>query len=197
MIIINSLNKRYRYSHDKNNEFLNIIFKEYEKLKDEQIQRIGFRDNIIYVTLLTIGGVISFAMSQTNNLISLLLVPWICLLLGWTYLNNDEKISAIGRYIRIKMEERIRKQTSISEREIFGWEIEHRSDVRRLQRKIFQFIIDEITFCFSGLWAIGTYLILDKTIEPLSVVISIIEAIFLIVLGFQFAFYADFKRSRS
>jgi hypothetical protein len=29
---------------------LNLYLQEYGKLKDEQIQRIGFRDNLLYVT---------------------------------------------------------------------------------------------------------------------------------------------------
>ena len=72
-----------------------IWLAEYDKLKTEQTQRIGFRDNLPYVTLCLFGGTIAIT---TTNYYALLVVPWICLILGWTYLVNDEKISAIGRY---------------------------------------------------------------------------------------------------
>lgn len=32
-------------------QILEIFFKEYDNLKSEQAQRIGFRDNLLYVTL--------------------------------------------------------------------------------------------------------------------------------------------------
>ncbi len=35
---------------------LSIYLEEYSKLKDEQISRIGFRDNLIYVNLTAVGG---------------------------------------------------------------------------------------------------------------------------------------------
>ena len=46
---------------------LSVWLAEYDKLKTEQIQRIGFRDNLLYVTLGVFGAVISFAVSNTAN----------------------------------------------------------------------------------------------------------------------------------
>ena len=75
---------------------LKVWLMEYDKLKVEQIQRIGFRDNLLYTTLGIFGAVVSFAMSNPANTYALLVVPWVCLVLGWTYVVNDEKISAIA-----------------------------------------------------------------------------------------------------
>ncbi len=43
---------------------VDIYLREYEKLKDEQIAQIGFRDNLIYATLVAIGGLLSFALAS-------------------------------------------------------------------------------------------------------------------------------------
>jgi len=79
----------------------------------------------------------------------------VCLVLGWTYLVNDEKISAIGKYIRLTLAEKIKEHTGHTDVEsIFGWETVHRSDSRRQRRKIEQLIVDQITFVISGIVAL-------------------------------------------
>ncbi|NEO10247.1 MAG: hypothetical protein F6K51_33740, partial [Moorea sp. SIO3I8] len=112
-------------------QILQVFMLEYEKLKEEQAQRIGFRDQMIYITLGIFGGILSFALSNKTNSYALLVIPWVCLILGWTYLVNDEKISAIGKYLRLTLTEKIKAQTGHTDLEsIFGWEIAHRSDRR-------------------------------------------------------------------
>jgi hypothetical protein len=39
-------------------QILEMFFKEYDKLKSEQTQRIGFRDNLLYVTLVLFGTIV-------------------------------------------------------------------------------------------------------------------------------------------
>jgi hypothetical protein len=179
------------------NELLIIFLKEYEKLKDEQTQRIGFRDNMIYVTLVAVGGVISFAMGSPDKHIALLLVPWICLILGWTYLVNDEKISSVGKYIRTKLDERIRQQMNLSERVLLGWEVEHRSDKRRIERKLLQCFVDEMAFCLSGIGSVFVYLYVSQPLQSIALIICSFEIIFLVGLGIEFITYADLKQGRS
>jgi hypothetical protein len=86
---------------------LKVWLIEYDKLKVEQVQRIGFRDNLLYTTLGEFGAIVSFAVSNPANSYALLVIPWVCLVLGWTYVINDEKISAIGRYIRLTLVEKV------------------------------------------------------------------------------------------
>ncbi len=120
---------------------------EYTKLKDEQIKRIGFRDNLLYVNLLLASGIFSFVFSDFQyapwKFNGLLLAGWVVLILGWTYVVNDEKISAIGRYIRGKLLTILGEEIPEG---VLGWEIEHRSDKRRKRRKIEQLVIDEFSF---------------------------------------------------
>ena len=63
---------------------------EYEKLKEEQLKRIEFRDQMIYITLGIFGSILSFALSNKTNLYPLLVIPWVCLILGWTYVVNGK-----------------------------------------------------------------------------------------------------------
>lgn len=81
---------------DYKSQLLDIHLREFDKLKSEQIARIGFRDNLIYVTIVAVGGILSFALTSLANYNALLLVPWATLILGWTYLVNDEKIPPSG-----------------------------------------------------------------------------------------------------
>lgn len=174
-----------------------VYLKEYEKLKDEQIQRIGFRDNLIYVTLGVFGGVLSFTLSNQANYYGLLILPWVCLILGWTYLINDEKISALGRYIRLNLVETIREQTGNTDVEsLFGWEIAHRSDQRRRRRKIEQLIVDEITFVCSGLVGLLAFWFLVPH-PPWGIqILYWVELVLLIILGVEIIIYADLAKGR-
>lgn len=168
-----------------------VYLHEYNKLKDEQSKRISFRDNILYVTLGVFGGIISLALSS-QNYYALLIIPWICLILGWTYLVNDEKISAIGKYIRYTLVSKISQLTGNTDIDnIFGWEIVHRTDKHRKRRKIEQLIIDQIAFVVSGILALIAFWFLVSQ-PPLAVnILSAVELIFLIILAVEIFIYAD------
>jgi hypothetical protein len=182
---------------DKQQQILEIYFKEYDKLKSEQAQRIGFRDNLLYVTLGLFGIILPFAVSNAANYYALLVIPWVCLILGWTYLVNDEKITAIGRYIRYTLTEKVKEQTGHTDIEsIFGWETAHRSDNRRKRRKIEQLIIDEITFVLSGMVALISFWLLISN-APLAVnILGVIEILLLLILGVEIFIYADLAKGR-
>ena len=147
---------------------LNVWLAEYDKLKDEQIQRIGFRDNLLYVTLGVFGAIISFAVSSSANYYAFLVLPWACLILGWTYLINDEKISAHWSLYSAHAgrEGKAEKWPMRTWEALFGWEIAHRSDRRRSRRKIEQLIIDEITFVLSGIVALIAFWVLVPNSGP-------------------------------
>src|SRR6266567_2022291 len=72
---------------------------EYQQIKSEQVARIGFRDNLMYVTLVAIAATLTITHSAHSRGY-LLLVPAVAFVLGWTYLANDHMITAIGRYVR-------------------------------------------------------------------------------------------------
>jgi len=175
---------------------IDLYLLEYDKLKAEQIQRIGFRDNMIYVTLVAAGSVGAFALNDSKHLYALLIIPWICLVLGWMYQVNDEKISAIGKYIRITLDKHIREQIDIQDLCAFGWEVEHRDDDKRKQRKVMQFAVDQITFIGPGISSIAVYWlrVAPKSLTTASV--CIIELLFLFILAWQIYSYADLQKGR-
>jgi hypothetical protein len=176
---------------------LEIFLKEYDKLKSEQAQRIGFRDNLLYVTLGLFGTVVSFAISDPTHHYALLVVPWVCLILGWTYVVNDEKISAIGRYIRYTLVEKLKEHTGYTDIDtLFGWEIAHRDDKHRRRRKIEQLIMDEITFVFLGMIALIAFWFLVPAPGSAILLMSLIEMLLLIVLGVETFIYADLGKGR-
>jgi hypothetical protein len=121
----------------------------------------------------------------------------VCLILGWTYVVNDEKISAIGKYIRYKLVDKVKEHTGYEDLEtLFGWEIAHRDDKHRKRRKIQQLIIDEITFVLSGTIALVAFWCLIPK-PPLGVaILSWVELLLLIVLGIETFIYADLAKGR-
>ncbi|MES9524576.1 hypothetical protein [Streptomyces capoamus] len=123
-----------------------LLLSEYQTLKDEQKTRIGFRDNLLYVTLTVVAAVIAAA-AQARQPAMLLALPPVCVVLGWTYLVNDQKISAIGAYVRAELAPRLAVLARAEGGEVFRWEAAHRGDARRLSRKIVQCVVDLLAFC--------------------------------------------------
>jgi hypothetical protein len=178
---------------------LGVYLQEYDKLKAEQTQRIGFRDNLLYVTLGVFGAVLSFALDKPDRAHVLLVLPWTCLVLGWTYLVNDEQISALGRYIRLELVPRVGQELQVSDTEtlsILGWEIAHRSDTRRKRRKIEQLIIDEITFVFSGIAGLIAFWVLAPPSSLMIQILYFTELALLLVLAAEILIYADLAKGK-
>lgn len=138
---------------------ITILLTEYQKLKDEQIARIGFRDNLIYATLVAIGGVLSYALSSQANYPALLVLPLATIVLGWVYLNNDRKISLIGQYIRAALAPRLREAAGGAAGRALQWEHVHRVEASRLRRKVLQMIVTQMLFVGAGLAAALTFII--------------------------------------
>jgi hypothetical protein len=170
-----------------------LLALEYERIKEEQIQRISTRDNLVYATLVSIAGVV-VATYQANSTDLLLLLPPVCVVLGWTYLANDDKISAIGRYIRSDLGPRLAALLEAPE-PIFGWESAHRSDGRRRSRKLFQLAVDLATFCLPGMIALIIRCVASG-LTILTVVIVTAETIMVLFLAQQILVYADLTRDR-
>ncbi|MEG4285534.1 hypothetical protein QUB68_20595 [Microcoleus sp. A006_D1] len=176
---------------------LKVWLLEYDKLKAEQTQRIGFRDNLLYVTLGLFGTIVSFAASNSANYYAFLLLPWASLILGWTYLINDEKISAIGRYIRLTLVEKVKQKIGYADVEsLFGWEIAHRSDPRRSRRKMEQLIVDELTFVVSGIIALMSFWVLVPGAALAIHIMGGFELLLLLILGWEIIVYADLAKGR-
>ncbi|MCX4765054.1 hypothetical protein OG562_29595 [Streptomyces sp. NBC_01275] len=156
-----------------------LLLAEYQTVKDEQKARIGFRDNLLYVTLAVVAAVIAAA-AQARQASMLLALPPVCVVLGWTYLVNDEKISVIGRYIRGELGPRLAALTGSAD--VFGWEAYHRGDSRRRTRKIVQCVVDLLAFCAVPLAALGVYWG-GGAVSPGLLALSLVEAGAVVGLG--------------
>lgn len=175
-------------------QILEIFLKEYDKLKSEQAQRIGFRDNLLYVTIGLFSTVIPFAVSNTANYYALLVIPWVCIVLGWTYVVNDEKISALGQYIRTELSAKITEKTGILEPEsIFPWESYRRGARGRKLRKIEQLVVNQLTFIIPGIVALGAFwYLVPKAISEVKFLAGV-ELILLLILAIEICIHADFS----
>src|SRR5665213_237934 len=67
---------------------LDIHLLEFEKCKAEQMARIAFRDNLVYVTLVAYGGIVAFA--AKDNHLALLVLPWVSLVFGWEVAHRND-----------------------------------------------------------------------------------------------------------
>ncbi|MER6916146.1 hypothetical protein ABT354_31120 [Streptomyces sp. NPDC000594] len=172
---------------------------EYQVIKEEQKARIGFRDNLLYVTLAAVTAVIAAA-AQTGTVDLLLALPPVCVILGWTYLVNDEKISAIGRYIRTDLGPRLAgtlgTEPTAAPRELFGWESVHRADARRGSRKLIQCLVDLSAFCLVPLGGLVLFW-LDGSGGAALLTASAVEALAISVLAWQILLYAVPFRPRA
>jgi hypothetical protein len=185
---------------------LDVYLQEHSQLKQEQSQRIGFRDNLIYATLGAYAAILGFALGKDSaNPYALLILPWVSLILGWTYLVNDHKISEIGRYIRYQLIDKMADALADGPTPpppILEWETAHRSDLRRERRKLEQLLIDQVAFVGSGLVALGSFLVWDVS-QPLhgSLASAVqllvgVEAVLLLGLGVEIFLYADLTKGR-
>ncbi|AKH83248.1 membrane protein [Streptomyces sp. CNQ-509] len=165
-----------------------LLLAEYDRIKEEQKTRIGFRDNLLYFTLAASTAVLAITV-QSRQAQLLLAIPVICLILGWTYLVNDEKVSAVGCYIRDQLGPRL-AELSGAHGAVFGWEIYHRAGASRTTRKRLQTAVDLFTYlglpiiCLTAFWC-------SPVVQPLLVIVSIAQTLALAVLGWQFLRFAE------
>ncbi|CAL9523067.1 hypothetical protein SUDANB145_03860 [Streptomyces sp. enrichment culture] len=165
-----------------------LLLAEYDRIKEEQKTRIGFRDNLLYFTLAASSAVLAITV-QNRQAQLLLAVPVICLVLGWTYLVNDEKISAVGCYIRDQLGPRL-AELSGTRGAVFGWETYHRDDVRRPTRKRLQSAVDLFTYVALPMICVTAFWCSDANRPPL-LLVSIAQTLALAALGWQFLRHAD------
>lgn len=162
---------------------------EYQCVKDEQKIRINTRDNLLYATLTAMAVVVLATLQGRHAAPLLLLLPPVTIILGWTYLVNDQKISAIGRYVRESLTPELTRAADTAT-PIFGWETAHRADSYRASRKFIQLVVDLTTFCLIPICAIIVYWI-DGPHRAILIVISGWEVLALSVLAGQFFRYAE------
>jgi hypothetical protein len=171
---------------------LTILLAEYERLKEEQRVRIGVRDNLIYATLASLAGVVVVTLTGHGHPDLLLLAAPVCVVLGWTYLANDQKVSAIGHYLRTQLTPALTTLTT-PDVPVLAWETTHRQDARRTSRKRLQLAVDLLTFCLPGLAAVALHWHYGHHTAAL-LAIALAETLAVLALATQITRYADLRR---
>jgi hypothetical protein len=174
---------------------LYIYLNEYNKLKDEQIARIVLREHFVYVTLGVFGGVFSYALHADHHY-AFLVIPLVCIILGWMYLTVDEKVSAIGEYLRRDLTEKLAPLVGMPAEQLLGWEIAHRSDKYRRPRKWIQLFIDLLTFILSGVFALAAFLWYQTELNNLFLTVLVVEGFSLMLLMVWMVMTTDLKVGR-
>ncbi len=169
-----------------------LLILEYEQVKEEQRARIGFRDNLLYATLAAMAAIITFSLQSHGRPELLLLLPPASALLGWAYLVNDEKISAIGRYVREDLGPRL-TALAPGRPPVFGWERAHRDDGRRVSRKRLQLAADLLLFTVAPIAALIVYWV-SEPVRAVLLAVSVAEVALVVVLAVQIVLYADLHR---
>lgn len=181
----------------RSNLAFDVFLHEYSALKAEQTARIGFRDNLLYITLSAVGAVFAFSTTTTAHSDTLLVIPWISVILGWTYVANDHHISRIGRYVRENLRIRMRRHFAELPKGLFNWEFYHRSDKLRISRKRCQLVVDTLTFIASGVTALIVYCLSQPSPSLAELILVGVEAFALLALAVAIVFYADVFKSKS
>lgn len=168
-------------------EAVDFILKEFEKLKDEQNKRIEFRDQMIYLTLAAIGAVFSFALGNPKLTVTLLVLPFVCLIMGWTYLANDLKITQINSFIKITLLDELNKHLVAGPVDISkSWESFVLKDKTRFSKKKVQLIIDLFTFILPAVVAVIAYYTKSPQLSWYDWLMIDIETSALVFLTWQF-----------
>ena len=167
---------------------IDVLRDELKVLKDEQRDRIRARDTLIYSAILAVAAVAGGTRLAGSALP--LLLPPVVLALGWTYLANDQKVSAIGAYLRTDLAPRL---STLVGADVLRWETAHRSDRRRRERKAIQLGVDLAVFVAPAAVSIGWYWATGPT-HPLLLVASVLQAVAVLIAAWQVIAYADLRK---
>lgn len=137
------------------------------------------------------AGVIAAVISAKATAL-LLVLPPVTVLLGWTYVSNDEKVSAAGRYVRERIGPRLESLANASE-PVFGWEAAHRNGPRRRARKVMQLVVDLLAFCAAPAAALVTFWVLGPVPAGL-IVVSVAESLLVAALAVFVVLEADLRK---
>lgn len=125
---------------------------EFEKLKDEQIGRLTYRDTLFYFTIVIIGGGLATAYSANKEAAVILLVlPWAIFIAGVAHITCDRRIEDIGDYIRDRLAPVIADRTKTPRGEVFAWEDYFRNSRWHWARKLLQFATNLMLYSGAGI----------------------------------------------
>jgi hypothetical protein len=166
-----------------------VLLAEYDALKAEQKSRIALRDRLMYAALAALTTTLALVVQPDGGPHLLLLLPLVCVVLGWTYLTNDQKISAIGRYLRRHLSPALVAANDRADG-VLAWESVHRCDPLRRLDKFMQLTVDLLIFVVPSLSATALYWAAADMRADL-LVVSIIEMLITLAFATRVVVAAD------
>jgi hypothetical protein len=169
-----------------------LIAMEYKQLKDEQTARIIARDGMIAVTL---GSIVLAAakVGPLNVPLVLLALPAGLLIMGWTYLANDRKVTEIGHYVGRDLAQRA--QALVPGWDPFAWETRHLKVCGRRRHKRIQAVVDLVMFCGSAAAALAL-LWSNYHLPSWAATTALVELAATVALGWEILRAADLNLHR-
>ncbi|MFD4240513.1 hypothetical protein ACFWP3_02720 [Streptomyces sp. NPDC058525] len=168
-----------------------VLVTEYEVLKAEQSARIAARDHLMYATLAVFGATAVAIAGSSRAAELVLLLPPVCIVLGWTYLANDEKVSAIGRYLRTTLRPRLAAAAGVDAGLVLAWESVHRGGPLRVSGKYLQLAVDLIMFALPAVLCVVLHFLSRGVSQPALTVVSAAELAAVAVLSTRIVLAMD------
>ncbi len=134
----------------------------------------------MYAAPAALAATLALVIQPTGRPYLLLLLPLVCVVLGWTYFVNDQKISAIGTYLGRHLAPSLAASIHRAD-QVLTWESVHRCDPLRRLDKSMQLAVDLLIFAVPALLSVVLYWTADGVRADL-LVVSITEA--LVTVGF-------------
>jgi hypothetical protein len=148
---------------------------EHGVLKTEQLERIKLRDTFLNLNIVALGVTTAITVQGQKQAAALLVVPWITVILGWAYLSNDDKVTAIARHIKAALDEKSAE---------FSWETSPKGILSPSIRRFADVAIFLLSFLLPGPIAMALYSVVNPGSWSAAVVIVVIfEMILTVCLG--------------
>jgi len=135
---------------------------EFEKLKDEQIGRLTYRDTLFYFTLVIIGGGLATVYSKAEAAVILLALPFAIFIAGVSHITCDRRIEDIGIYIRDYLTKTVAEKSGTPPEKVFAWEYYFPSTSWHSVRKLLQFVANFLLYAGAGIVSLLLFLNMRK-----------------------------------
>jgi hypothetical protein len=177
------------YADRERAPIVDLLMLEYSHLKEEQRLRIATRDNLVYTTLAA-QAVLAGAAIQSDSPTLMFAIAPVCVILGWTRMVNDQKVTAIRRYIHRWVRPELRSTLGRGSASVLGWEAAHRVGAGWRTRKIGQVLSDLLLCCAPAILA-PLVVLIGGGPSHLTVAVAIVEWVAAASLGWQIVAASD------
>jgi hypothetical protein len=161
---------------------VHVHLAEFSALRQEMLEMIKWRDQLVFLSLGISGTLISFAFSEQDRVISLMsrrmalyLVSPLATTIGALWLVIAARIYRIGVYIGDVLAPALNELISTpSSLEVFGWQSSSHRLMKKWHRRLLEWAVLLCAFVFAGV--VAQYIILSNQSGPLVTRLRMIES---------------------